>query len=119
VILWVLIVGAAGYRLGRVVALDSIFDTPRMWVYRKAYQPDPSGLSLRKVERAEKNDGLVIGDWWWRWLYGLVSCPLCCGWWITLVLWFAWTEWTFTTRNVIAGIAAAGVQCALTLSTAK
>lgn len=114
-VLTVLLVGFAGYRLARAVAADSIFDAQRMWIYRKAYQPDPSGMSLRKVEMAEKNEGVVTGSRFWRWLYALATCPLCCGFWITLLVWFAWTDWTFTTRSVIAAVAATGVQCFATL----
>jgi hypothetical protein len=115
-VLQVLVVGFAAFRLARVIAQDTITDPARRWLWeRSRYAVDvdgpPQGISLKRLathghSRLARDRSSVID-----WVYGLVSCPFCCGWWIALGLFFAWQGWGWT--NLLAGIAAAGVQATL------
>lgn len=116
-ILAVLIVALAAHRLARGVAVDSITDRPRDWLYAKAYtqpvaQPFPPGARDEhdaELEGWEPPPPARVKSRAWSWLYGLTSCPHCCGWWLSLGLWIAWTNWD-DSHAVIAAVAVAGAQ---------
>lgn len=90
-LLRVLIVGLAAYRLARAVSVDTITDPARAWLYEAAYGPD----------------GEAEGGWGWRWIYGLLSCGYCCGFWISLGLYALWVN-AGGSRPFVAAVAVAG-----------
>lgn len=119
-ILAVLIVALAAHRLARGVAVDSITDRPRDWLYAKAYtqpvaQPFPPGARDEhdaELEGWEPPPPARVKSHPVSWIYGLVSCAFCCGFWISLGLWIFWTNW-HGTHAVIAALAVAGAQSCL------
>lgn len=102
----VLVIGFATYRIARALTQDSITDPFRDWVWSRAFVavPDPTGKEGYATRRRSRI---------WPWLYGLVSCPFCAGFWIALCLYWAWTEGAWQ-RTAVAAVAVAGVQAALT-----
>lgn len=93
-LLRVAVVGLAAYRLARAVALDSITEPLRMRVYTAAYGDEPVSDSTTPHRPAS-------------WLYGLLSCPYCCGFWIALGLYAGWVNLGWS-RPLIVAVAAAG-----------
>lgn len=120
-ILAVVVVGLATHRLARAIAFDSITDPFRHWVwiragYAQADAGPPAGVSLKRVTRY----GLDMDPKTaraWKWFYGLVSCPHCCGWWIAIGVFLAWQGWSWV--NLLGAVAAAGFQSALTSFTSS
>jgi Protein of unknown function (DUF1360) len=113
-VLAIIVVGFAAYRLARAIAFDSITDPFRYYVAERAGLVDdgpPTAMRLKRIERhgLDLNRSTLRG---WKWFYGLVSCPHCCGWWLALGLFLAWQGWSWT--NLLAAVAAAGFQSALT-----
>lgn len=107
-----LIVSLAAYRLTRVVTTDTISDPFRDRVYRWAWNDDETVEIVddqgRKVRAPTPRAG------WRTWVYGLVSCPLCFGVWVSAGTYSAWRWWdTGAVRAVIAAFAVAGLQCFL------
>lgn len=92
--------GLAAYRLARVIALDSITEPFRAWLYRHAYPGARSGV--RDTRRP------------WSWLYGLLSCCYCCGLWISVLTYAAWTECPSWSHWPITAAAVAGAQATFT-----
>lgn len=103
----VVVAALAGFRLARAVALDTISRTPREWIWRRAFLvtgwagPDEAAWTPTVLSRP------------WAWVYGLVSCPFCVGFWLTLGLYGLWTEASWARWPLLA-LAATGVQAALT-----
>jgi hypothetical protein len=120
-ILAVLIVALAGHRVARAIAHDDISEPFRTWVSGKAYRwpdrdPWPDG--------ARDEQDAVLAGWAppgeavrrsrvWSWVYGLVSCPHCCGFWISIGLWALWVN-VGDLRVWVMGVAVAGAQSVLT-----
>lgn len=86
----------AAYRIGRAVAVDSITLGFRKRIYKLAY-PDGS----------QDGHGTILHPW--DWLYNLISCPHCVGFWATLAIWLVWGQGHFWAL-LVAVLAAAGVQ---------
>jgi hypothetical protein len=129
----IVIVALAAYRLAGVIALDTISEPFRVWVYGKghhevppfALEADPieveypvisaeviygSSITIPGVEERKAGTAATA----WHWFYGLISCPFCCGWWLSLAGWWAYTGEFFTSRAwAIQAIAVAGVQSAI------
>lgn len=91
----VIIVGIAAYRLARVVAVDSITEPARSCLFWAGHA-DPD------------NTGPIVTSRVVAWAYALVSCPFCVGWWLALLLWFAWPP-ASTGAIAVGALAAAGV----------
>lgn len=68
VLVMALVLGLAGYRAWRIVALDSITERPRMWLLGR--------------------DGRVA-----EWLGDMLLCPWCLGFWITGGMTFVVWQW--------------------------
>lgn len=96
----VLVVGLAAYRLARIVAVDSISEPFRTWVFWTGHA-DPDGTDEPPVTSRPLT-----------WLYGLVSCAYCAGWWIALGLYAAWVNLGWS-RPLIGAVAVAGVAAQL------
>lgn len=96
VFLRVLVVGLASYRLARAIAVDSITDPIRLWLYDRAWPGGPIAAH-------------EPGDRPWAWLFALASCPFCVGFWISLVLYACWVNVGWS-RVLIAAVAVAGIQ---------
>lgn len=58
-----LLIGLAGYRLWRLIAMDVILEQPRDWLYDRA-------------------EGSRAGEWFVE----MISCVWCLGWWLTGLL---------------------------------
>jgi hypothetical protein len=99
VLIRAVLVGLVAYRLARAIAVDSISEPARTWTYWRGHSdtvPEP-GVTHRG----------------WAWLYGLISCPFCCSWWIALAVYLAWLgEWNATA--LIGATAAAGIAAIVT-----
>lgn len=95
----VVIVAFAGYRLARAVAVDEITSPFRRLLYRRAYESLPPRRSR-----------VFLSD--------LFSCPLCIGFWMTLVLGLVastnFTDGSIFQHGLIA-MASAGGQCLLNM----
>ena len=102
----VLVIGLATYRIARALTRDSITEPFRHVLWSRAFValPDPTSEDGYAVNRRSRI---------FAWLYGLMSCPYCAGFWIALGLYWAWTEGAWQ-RTAIAAVAVAGVQAALT-----
>lgn len=86
-------VALAAYRVARLIAADSITLPTRKRIYRLAFPGGDSGEIMHP----------------WDWLYGLISCPHCIGFWSSLGMWWLWSLghcWL----QIVAVLAAAGVQ---------
>lgn len=88
-------VGLAAYRLARLVALDTITDPARAWLYRHAFTPPAY------------DDPPTVRNRAWAWVYDLVSCVFCVSVWVSLGLWFAFVP-TVSWRNLLWAGAVAG-----------
>lgn len=94
----VLVIGFAGYRLARLVAVDSITEGARsrlFWAGHEPAEPDPV-VTSRPLD----------------WLYRLVSCPFCVSVWIVAGLYLLWVH-ASVTQPFIAAIGAMGVAAVL------
>jgi hypothetical protein len=99
-----LILALASYRLTRVVTDDTITDAARAWVWRRAYI-----VSAYDSERDQETT--MTRSVAWSWLYRLVSCPFCVGWWVSLACYWAWwySAWAWM-RPALSAVAVAGGQ---------
>lgn len=83
-----LVVAFAGYRMGRAVAQDEITEPFRKMLYRWTYEVSPAVVD-REFEESEENEDNKPPT---RprpereYVYTLFTCPLCIGFWITLVI---------------------------------
>lgn len=122
-LLGVVLVALCAHRAARAITTDTITDRPRAWVYDHAFHHpalEPVGIDEWNA-RAEAEAGVIMPPAErvapeaqtiskpWAYVYGLMSCPHCSGWWISLVLWWAW--WNVDDLRVwIAAGAVAGLQ---------
>lgn len=84
---WTLILlGGASFRMYRLIAMDTLLDTPRAWLV---------GLGVWK-------DGMPIPTTYRKGLAEFITCPWCLGFWITLAWWAAWQGWPHGTLVVAA-----------------
>lgn len=132
----IVIVALAAYRLAAVIALDTISEPFRVWVYEQGHNALPEFVLEDVAEEApgeisasvldayrpqtfevqgvleERKRGVYASGW--HWLYGLISCPFCCGWWLSLAGWWAYTGQFLSSRQwAVQAIAVAGVQAAI------
>jgi hypothetical protein len=75
---WTLILlGLAAYRIQRLIAVDTLLDTPRLWLVGlgpwKEGQPTPPTYRSRLAD--------------------FLRCPWCLGFWVALAWWAAWQQW--------------------------
>lgn len=118
ILLTILVVALAAHRLARAVAVDTISDRLRDVVYARAFtQPDPRPFPDgakdehdARLEGWEPAPPARVKSRVWSWMYGLVSCPHCCGWWLSLALWWAWAGYEWTRQWWITAAAVAGAQ---------
>lgn len=100
--------GLVAYRLARAVAVDTISEPARDWIYCRAYKvyrPKPGTAEPHAELRSRP----------WSWAYGLASCPFCCSWWLALAVFVAWVgEWSM--NCAVGAVAAAGVASVLTFA---
>jgi len=95
-ILTVLVCALCAYRLARVVTIDTITAPLRAHVWDHAYH----GVADYPDSADRKSRG-------WAWIYGLLSCPFCAGWWLALGTYAAWSWWAWS-HGPIAAVAVAG-----------
>jgi hypothetical protein len=138
----IVIVAFAAYRLAAVISLDTISEPFRVWVYERGHHEVPpfiledaaeevgeepgeiSAATLDKIRFGhlpqdhleiaveERKAGVYASGW--HWFYGLISCPFCCGWWLSLAGWWAYTGEFMNSRAwAIQAVAVAGVQSAI------
>lgn len=95
-----LVVALAGYRLARAVSVDDITKPIRDLLYRWTYGTGKPPKNYRQF------------------LFDLVTCPICTGWWITITLGLV-TSMSLTdapaVQHLLLAVAAAGGQCWLTV----
>jgi hypothetical protein len=118
----VIVVALAAYRLARAVAVDTISDRPRAWLYERAfYVPQ-----LEAVDESIDWDDVARGviphpreriapevqtrSTVAAYAYGLISCAFCAGWWISLALWVFWAGWHPSRVYFVEMVAVAGAQ---------
>lgn len=115
----VLVVGLAAHRAARALTTDTITDRFRSWVYRHAYTVAPFN-PLPPGTTDEDEAKMVDPDWtpggWetirskaWVWVYGLVSCPHCAGFWFSVGAYTLWVHQPDTQPYLIA-VSVAGAQ---------
>lgn len=116
-ILAVLVCALAAHRVARGVAVDDITAPFRNWVGRRAWvivAADPFPEGCRDVD-----DAILEG---WRpppepmlragpiaWFYGLITCPHCVGFWISLGGYALWVN-ERGSHAWVAAVAVAGAQ---------
>lgn len=116
-VLIVLICALAAHRVARAIALDGITDPARDWIYQRAFttpvrDPFPAGTFDEDDARREgwlPPPPAARRSRPWAWLYGLVSCPHCVGFWLSLGAWW-WWEHRVGSHPWIAAVAVAGAQ---------
>jgi hypothetical protein len=122
-LLAIVVVALAAHRAARAITTDTISDRPRAWVYDHAFhhpalEPAESfdwnhaaqveaGIIPAPEERVAPEPQTV--STLWAYVYGLLSCPHCSGFWISIVLWWGWRE-VDDLRVWIAAGAVAGLQ---------
>lgn len=87
-------IALASYRIWRVVAVDDIFERPRLWLVGLPRGWE-SGDEIPKTYR--------LG------LAKFISCPWCLGLWVTLVIWGFWLWQPTWTTGICAFLAATAV----------
>lgn len=95
----VFVIGLAGYRLARLVAVDSLTEGARSYLFWAGHDDPDDGEP-------------VVTSRPLAWLYRLVSCPFCVGVWIVAGLYLLWAH-VSDARPFIAAIAAMGVAAIL------
>lgn len=116
----VVVVALCAHRLARAVALDGITDPARDWVYRRAFtqpeaKPWPTGAqdeSDARLEGWEPAPPALRKSQGWAWVYGLVSCPHCVGFWLSLASYAVWVH-ADSARPYVVAVAVAGAQSVL------
>jgi hypothetical protein len=91
---WTLVLlGLAAYRIYRLLAMDTLLDTPRAWLVGlggwKEGQPVPRGYRHRIAE--------------------FLVCAWCLGFWLSLAWWGAWQQWPHGTLVAAAPFAISAV----------
>lgn len=119
-LLGVIVVALAAHRAARALSTDTITDRMRAYVYDRAFfhlaLPDVDDVDWDEVEA-----GLIppppervappaqTRSYGWAYLYGGLSCPHCCGWWLSIGGWALWRN-VDGSRVWIAAVAVAGLQ---------
>lgn len=104
-LLRVLVVALAAYRLARALSIDSISAPLRDWLWVGVYGEDADFTT-------DDGEPEPVGGVFWRLSYALASCIYCAGWWIALGLYALWVNWS-PSRPFIAAVAAAGAVAVL------
>lgn len=88
----VVILAFAVYRLSRFISVDKLTEDFRMAVFRRGYDAE--------------GDGYVEKSTPWVWLNALLSCPHCIGVWIGVPLSVAWWygSWLFLPVLILAAL---------------
>lgn len=117
----VVIVALAAHRIARAVAVDTISDRVRGFVYERAFRVP----QLEEVERVDWDDvarGVVAPpeeriapavqtkSVVWAYIYGLLSCPHCAGFWLSLAGWVLFAGWHPGRVWFVEMVAVAGAQ---------
>lgn len=100
------IAGLAGYRLTRAVTTDTITEPLRRGLAAWAYPQE-------ELEGGGKSRHVVR-----QWLFNLLTCPLCLGFWITLSVALAFQaaiHWPGSLEALVVALAACGAQALATL----
>jgi len=117
-----LVVAFAGYRMGRAVAQDEITEPFRKMLYRWTYEV-PERVVEREFEESKENPEAnnkppTKPRPERRYIYDLFTCPLCIGFWITLVIGLIASanltdaSWI---QHLLLAVAATGVQAWMSL----
>lgn len=117
-----LVVAFAGYRMGRAVAQDEITEPFRKMLYRWTYEV-PERVVEREFEEAKEDPDAhqkppTKPRPERRYIYDLFTCPLCIGFWITLVIGLVASanltdaSWI---QHLLLAVAATGVQAWMSL----
>jgi hypothetical protein len=123
-ILGILVVALAAHRAARALSTDTISDRLRAWIYDRAFIP-PAALPEVDDWKPWNEDDVAAGiveppeeriappiqtrSKGWAYLFGGLSCPHCCGFWISIALYGLWIN-VDDLRVWIAAGAAAGLQ---------
>lgn len=97
-----ILTGLAAYRLTRMVTTDTIFDRPRIWVFRR-FPPPGSWQTVGKA------GGFLEQPRPPHWLGKLLSCSWCAGFWVAGALVLAEDHWPAETHTAIGWLAAATI----------
>lgn len=93
----------AVYRAARFLTHDTLTQEWRQrlfdWAWEEPTDPE-TGVKLPPVPRAS----------WRSYVWGLLSCPLCLGVWISAVFYVAWVNWSWSHPPLVI-LAIAGGQC--------
>lgn len=126
ILLSIIVVALAAHRAARALSTDTITDRLRGYVYDRAFTHpalDPAGPD-EWTAQADYEAGIIpppeervaperqTTSVVWAYLYGLLSCPHCCGFWISIGLWALWRN-VDDLRVWIAAGAVAGLQSAI------
>lgn len=122
-LLGIIVVALAAHRAARALTTDTITDRLRGWAYDHAFAHpklvDVGGMGWLEADEVEAGvipppeervapEAQTISKPW-AYVYGLVSCPHCCGFWISIGLWGVWRQ-VEDLRVWIAAGAVAGLQ---------
>lgn len=116
----ILIVAFSGYRIARAITQDKITEEFRKKLFSWTYEV-PDRVADQKFEEAETNDHVkppTRPKKSHQYVYNLLTCPLCVGFWITLAIGLvASTQYTDGSvfHHLLVAIAATGVQAFLSL----
>lgn len=121
-LLGIVIVALAAHRAARAITTDTISDRPRAWVYDRAFahpqlidiggmdwNPDEVEAGVIPPPEERVAPPVQTVSKLWAYVYGLLSCPHCSGFWISIALWALWYN-AADLRVWIAAGAAAGLQ---------
>ena len=92
-----LLLGLASYRTWRILAEDTVFDTPRAWAV---------GLS-------DWSEGQRTPSSYRAGLAEFLTCPACFGFWVSLLWWGAFQQWPHGTVVVAVPLAISAVVIAV------
>lgn len=125
-LLGIVVVALAAHRAARALSTDTISDRLRAYLYDRAYLPPD--LLIEEGWRPWNEDDVAAGvvepvvervappaqtrSRPWAYLFGGLSCPHCCGFWISIALWGLWVN-VEDLRVWIAAGAVAGLQSVL------
>jgi hypothetical protein len=120
----IVVVALAAYRVARAISVDTISDRPRGWVYERAFRVP----ALEPIETTTWDDEVLVArgiipapeervapavqtiSQPWAYVYGLLSCPFCSGFWVSLAGWVVYAGWHPSRQWFVHAVAAAGAQ---------
>jgi hypothetical protein len=126
-VLGIVVAALAAHRAARAISTDTITDRARGYVYERAFkvpallEPEPIDRLRLLREHDEAEAGLIphpeeriapdvqTTSAAWAYVYGFLTCPHCCGFWISIALWALWCN-VDDLRVWIAAGAVAGLQ---------